>query len=194
MSQTRALKPEEMAVLWIHVSNPGHAFNLASLDKRMGPKGSRSPVPEAQGFLIEQGLLLPAMDQTGELMAGYYTFSPAGERAIGTSLKATYRGLELSIRSAKNSGVAEEVQRLQFLKELLPPEDMAADGATERADADDDQDDEPRPTSGPSLTRAPAKHPRRKAVDESTDSEPKRTMGAKPDRKPKKPERARAGA
>jgi hypothetical protein len=170
---TRSLKPVEMAVLYLHVKEPDLAFSLGAVEKRMGPKGMRSPCAEAQSYLIDQGLLAPGISLNGQIMAARYTATPAGVDFLGRSLRSTLELLEADIARAKLSSPKEEVQRLEHLRELMPPIEMATSSVQEAADDEDDADEEVR-TKGPALG---AKAPKG-APTERKSEKPVRTVGA----------------
>lgn len=170
---TRSLKPVEMAVLYLHVKEPDLAFSLAAVEKRMGPKGMRSPCAEAQSYLIDQGLLAPGIGLDGQIMAGRYTATPAGVDFLGRSLRSTLELLEADIARAKTSAPKEEVRRLEQLRELMPPIEMATSNVQEAAD-DEAEDDEGVRIKGPALG---VKSPKAAPTERKSDK-PARTVGA----------------
>jgi hypothetical protein len=150
---TRPLRGEEAAVLLVHfrAMEAGHsALSLGTVEKRMGPKGRRSPAAEAHAFLCEQGLLEQGVDRVGNVTPGKWVISPSGERVIGVAVRDARQELAGRIeRARRENQAAAEVERLQLLLDMLPA-DMAADmpheePEEEREEEEEEADEKPAP-------------------------------------------------
>lgn len=122
-TNTRTMRGEEAAVLLILVDEfaAGKGLKLSGIEKRMGPKGKRSPAAEAHAFLRAEGLIVTASDEHGNEMVGVWAPSETGERRLPHILRQGIDDLTARIQLAQAQNLpGAEVDRLRTLLNMLP--------------------------------------------------------------------------